>query len=133
MERANEMETMDIKKLAIKISTPMIISMISIALYGIVDTMFISGISGDALTTIALAMPIVAIITAIGLGTGIGVNAILAKTLGEKKEEKVKKIIITGIVLTLMSWIVVAIISGLGSKAFFRAFTENIEIQKLGY
>ena len=132
MERANEMETMDIKKLAIKISTPMIISMISIALYGIVDTMFISGISGEALTTISLAMPIVAIITAIGLGTGIGVNAILAKTLGEKREEKVKKIIITGIVVTLISWIIVAIISGLGAKAFFKAFTENLEIQKLG-
>ena len=132
MERANEMETMDIKKLAIKISTPMIISMISIALYGIVDTMFISGISGEALTTISLVMPIVAIITAIGLGTGIGVNAILAKTLGEKKEEKVKKIIITGILVTLISWIVVAIISGLGAKAFFRAFTKNLEIQKLG-
>ena len=132
MEKANEMETMDIKKLAIKISTPMIISMISIALYGIVDTMFISGISGEALTTISLAMPIVAIITAIGLGTGIGVNAILAKTLGEKREEKVKKIIITGIILTLISWIVVAIISGLGAEAFFRAFTKNLEIQKLG-
>lgn len=132
MERANEMETMDIKKLAIKISTPMIISMISIALYGIVDTMFISGISGEALTTISLSMPIVAIITAIGLGTGIGVNAILAKTLGEKKEEKVKKIIVTGILVTLISWIIVAIISGLGSKAFFRVFTENLEIQKLG-
>ena len=132
MERANEMETMDIKKLAIKISTPMIISMISIALYGIVDTMFISGISGEALTTISLAMPIVAIITAIGLGTGIGVNAILAKTLGEKREEKVKKIIITGIVVTLISWIIVAIISGLSAKAFFKAFTENLEIQKLG-
>lgn len=133
MEQTNEMETMNIKKLAIKISTPMIISMISIALYGIVDTMFISGISGEALTTISLAMPIVAIITAIGLGTGIGVNAILAKTLGEKKEEKVKKIIITGILVTLISWIVVAIISGLGSKSFFRAFTENLEIQKLGH
>ena len=47
MEQTNEMETMNIKKLAIKISTPMIISMISIALYGIVDTMFISGISGE--------------------------------------------------------------------------------------
>lgn len=133
MEQANEMETMDIKRLAIKISMPMIISMISIALYGIVDTMFISGISGDALTTISLAMPIVAIITAIALGTGVGVNAILAKTLGEKKEEKVKKIILTGIILTLISWILITLISILGAKAFFRVFTQNAEIQKLGY
>ncbi|MBO5349783.1 MAG: MATE family efflux transporter [Clostridia bacterium] len=132
MEKVNDMETMNIKKLAIKISTPMVISMISIALYGIVDTMFISGISGEALTAISLAMPIVAIITAIGLGTGVGVNALLAKTLGEKKEEKSKKIIITGIILTFISWIIVAVIGFFGAKVFFEIFTKNEQIQKLG-
>lgn len=133
MNKINEMETMNIKKLAIKISTPMVISMISIALYGIVDTMFVSTISNEALTTISLATPITAIITAIGLGTGIGVNAILAKTLGEKNENKVARIILTGIVLTAMSWIVVAIIGTLGLKLFFSFFTPNAQIQKLGY
>lgn len=132
MEKVNDMETMNIKKLAIKISTPMVISMISIALYGIVDTMFISGISADALTAISLAMPIVAIITAIGLGTGVGVNAILAKTLGEKREEKSKKIMITGIILTCISWIIVAVIGFFGVRAFFEIFTKNEHIQKLG-
>ena len=51
---SNDMETMPISKLAFKISIPMVISMISIALYGIVDTMFISKISNDALTAAAL-------------------------------------------------------------------------------
>lgn len=133
MNQANEMETMGIKKLALKISTPMVISMISIALYGIIDTMFVSGISEDALTSIALAIPFISIITAIGLGTGIGVNTILAKTLGEKNESKVSKIIITGIVLTIISWIVVCLVSVLGLKLFFTFFTQNAQIQKLGY
>lgn len=133
MEKVNEMEELDIKKLAFKVSTPMVISMISIALYGIVDTMFISGISNNALTTISLSVPLVSIITAIALGTGIGVNAILAKTLGEKNETKVTKIISTGIILTFVSWIMIVIISGIGLKCFFNFFTENIEIQKLGY
>jgi len=133
MYMINEMETMDIKKLALKISTPMVISMISIALYGIVDTMFISKISDEALTTISLATPIMAIITAIALGTGIGVNAILAKTLGEKNENKVSKIILTGIVLTIFSWIIITIISMCGIRSFFRFFTKNEQIQKLGY
>ena len=133
MERANEMETLDIKKLAFKISTPMIISMISIALYGIVDTMFVSGVSDAALTTISLATPIVLIITAIGLGTGIGVNTRLAKTHGEKDNEKATKIILTGIILIFISWLVVATISICGLEIFFKYFTNNKEIQKLGY
>lgn len=133
MTRADEMGTMNIKKLAFKISTPMVISMISIALYGIVDTMFVSGISNEALTTISLAIPIVSIITAIGLGTGIGVNTVLAKTLGEKNEEKATKIILTGIILTFINWIILAILGMLGIKFIFNFFTENLEIQKLGY
>ena len=133
MTKTEEMGTLDIRKLAFKISTPMVISMISIALYGIVDTMFVSNISNEALTTISLATPIVSIITAIGLGNGIGVNTILAKTLGEKNEEKVNKIISTGIILTFISWLIVAIISILGLKFLFNFFTANEEIQKLGY
>lgn len=133
MEKVNEMEELDIKKLAFKVSAPMVISMISIALYGIVDTMFISGINNNALTTISLSVPLVSIITAIGLGTGIGVNAILAKTLGEKNQSKVSKVIFTGIILTFISWIIVSLIGSVGLKYFFNFFTDNNEIQKLGY
>ena len=109
--KANEMETMKIPKLAIKTSLPMIISMISIALYGIVDTIFVSNLSENALTSISLAYPIQNIITGIGLGTGIGLNSLLARTLGEKKESKVQKTIFNGILLTFFSWIIMAIIS----------------------
>lgn len=130
---SNEMETMPIKKLAIKISIPMVISMISISLYGIVDTMFISKINSDALTVASLSIPIQSIITAIALGTGIGVNSILAKTLGEKNIEKSKSIIKHGITLTFFSWIIILISCLLGLNAFFEIFTKNEVIQKLGH
>ena len=129
---SNEMETMPIKKLAIKISIPMVISMISISLYGIVDTMFISKINSDALTVASLSIPIQSIITAIALGTGIGVNSILAKTLGEKNIEKSKSIIKHGIILTFFSWIIILISCLLGLDSFFKVFTNNEVIQKLG-
>ena len=80
MKQTDEMGSMPIPKLAFKISIPMVISMISIALYGIVDTMFISKIGDEALTAAALSIPIQSIITAIALGTSIGLNALLAKT-----------------------------------------------------
>ena len=133
MKNVNEMEELEIKKLSLKVSIPMVIAMISISLYGILDTMFVSNIGGDALTTISLAIPIVAIITAIGLGKSIGVNAVLAKTLGEKNEEKVKKIILTGIVLIFISWLAIIVCGMLGLKPLVKSFTENKEIHRLGY
>ena len=132
MKQSDEMGSMDIPKLALKISIPMVMSMISIALYEIVDTMFISNISDEALTTIALSIPVIAIITAIALGTSIGINSLLAKTLGEKNNEKAKKVIYNGIILTIISWILIAIISFFGINRFFTFFTKNEEIQKLG-
>ena len=132
MKQTDEMENLAIPRLALKISIPMVISMISISLYEIVDTMFISNISDDALTTISLSIPVIAIITAIALGTSIGVNSILAKTLGEKNNKKAKKIICTGIILTLISWLFIAIISAFGVNIFFDFFTDNEEIKKLG-
>lgn len=130
---SNDMETMKISKLAFKISIPMVISMISIALYGIVDTMFISKIGNDALTAVALSIPIQSIITAIALGTAIGLNALLAKTLGEKNEAKTKNIIQIGFVVTLIGWIIIALSSKLGLKSFFNLFTQNEDIKNLGY
>ncbi len=130
---SNDMETMPINKLAFKISIPMVISMISIALYGIVDTMFISKISNNALTAAALSIPVQSIITAIALGTSIGLNALLAKTLGEKNEGKTKSIIKFGFIVTFISWVVIVIASKLSLHSFFGLFTQNENIKKLGY
>lgn len=132
MKQTDEMGSLSIPKLGLKISIPMVISMISIALYEIVDTMFISNISDDALTTISLSIPVIAIITAIGLGTSIGVNSILAKTLGEKNNAKANQIICIGIILTIISWIFIVLISLFGINTFFDFFTDNEEIKKLG-
>lgn len=129
----NQMGTMNIKKLALKTSMPMVISMISIALYGIVDTVFISNISENALTAVSLASPIQSIIIAIALGTGIGVNSILAKTLGEKNNIKANKIILHGIIFAFISWCFIALSSFLFLKSFFSAFTNNKEVINLGY
>lgn len=130
---SNDMETMPISKLAFKISIPMVISMISIALYGIVDTVFISKISNNALTASALSIPVQSIITAIALGTSIGLNALLAKTLGEKNENKTKSIIKFGFIVTFISWVVIVIASKLSLHSFFGLFTQNENIKKMGY
>ena len=128
----NEMEEMPIPKLSVKISLPMVISMLSIALYGFVDTMFIAKISENALTAVSLVYPIQNIITAIALGTGIGLNSLLARTLGEKNESKTQKIILNGILLTIIIWILVAGIFGITAKSILQFFSANSEIVSLG-
>ena len=127
-----DMEQMKIPNLAWKISFPMIISMISIALYGIVDAIFVSKTGDNALTAISLAYPIQNIITAIALGLAIGVNSLLSRTLGEKDFIKCKKIITNGVKLTFISWVLIAIISTLFCKQVFYFFTNNNEIIGLG-
>ena len=125
-------EKMDVNKAAWSISIPMVISMISIALYGIVDTIFIANFSENALNAVSLAYPIQNIITALSLGIAIGVNVVLSKSIGEKDENKSSKIIINGILITIITWLIVAVIAGLGTKSFLGFFTDNRELIGLG-
>lgn len=125
-------EKMDVNKAAWSISIPMVISMISIALYGIVDTIFIANFSENALNAVSLAYPIQNIITALGLGIAIGVNVVLSKSIGEKDENKSSKIIINGILITVITWLIVAVIAALGTKSFLGFFTDNRELIGLG-
>ena len=127
-----DMENMKISKLAWKISLPMIISMLSIALYGIIDTIFVSKIEQNALTAIILVYPMYNIITEIALGLGIGVNSLLSRTLGEKNSEKCQKIIINGLKLTIISWMVIAVFCAIFSEKLMCFFTDNYKIVSLG-
>lgn len=124
----NKMETMPMNILAFKNSMPIVLSMLSIALYGIIDTMFISWVGKDALTAVALSIPVTAIITAIALGAGIGVNSLLARTLGEKNEDKVRRITQNGLTLAFFSWILVAFVCHLGLDKFLGIFTKDSNI-----
>ena len=92
-----------ISKLAFKLSIPMIISMLSMSLYNIVDTIFVSGIGENALTAVSLSFPIQVIISAIGLGSGIGVNSLLAKMLGKKDIKMKQKVGTCRLVCTLIA------------------------------
>ena len=83
-KKENKMGVMPIPKLLISMSLPMIISMIVQALYNVVDSIFVSQISENALTAVSLAFPIQNLMIAVASGTGVGVNALLSRSLGEK-------------------------------------------------
>ena len=80
----NKMGTMPVPKLLISMSLPMMLSMLVQALYNIVDSMFVAKLSEDALTAVSLAFPIQTLMIAVASGTGVGINALLSRNLGEK-------------------------------------------------
>ena len=82
--KENRMGTENINKLLLSMSVPMMISMLVQALYNIVDTMFVSKLGQDALTALSLAFPVQNLLIAIGVGTGVGTNAFLSRSLGKR-------------------------------------------------
>lgn len=132
VKQENKMGIMPIPKLLITMSLPMIISMLVQALYNIVDSIFVAQISEDALTAVSLAFPVQNLMIAVATGTGVGINALLSRSLGEKKYDKVNKIAQNGILLALLSSIVFAIAGIFGSRLFFETQTKDPEIIKFG-
>ena len=90
IQKENKMGVMPVNKLLLSMSLPIMISMLVQALYNIVDSIFVAKISENALTAVSLAFPIQSLMIATATGTGVGVNAILSKSLGEKNFEKAK-------------------------------------------
>ena len=102
----NKMGYLPVKRLIVSMSLPMMVSMLVQALYNIVDSIFVSHVSEDALTAVTLAFPLQMMIISVGSGTGVGINALLSKALGEKKQKSVNKAANNGLLLTLLSFIV---------------------------
>lgn len=132
MTNENKMGTMPIPKLLISMSLPMIISMLVQALYNIVDSIFVAQLSENALTAVSLAFPIQNLMIALGAGTGVGINALLSRSLGEKRFEQANLAARNGIFLAIMSSIVIAIFGIFGSRFFFVAQTTDPEIVTYG-
>lgn len=130
--RENIMGTMEINPLLLKLSIPMMISMLVQALYNIVDSIFVSRINEYALRAVSLAFPIQSLMIAVAVGTAVGINAFLSKTLGEKDFEKADIIAKNGIFLAIASYVAFAVIGLLVSRPFFASQTEVLEVREYG-
>ena len=99
MEKENKMGVMPVPKLILVMSLPMIISMLVQALYNVVDSIFVARFSQDALAAVSYAFPAQNLMIGTATGTGVGVNALLSKSLGEKNFEKANRTAANGILL----------------------------------
>lgn len=128
----NKMGIMPIPKLLITMSLPMILSMLVQALYNVVDSVFVAQINEDALTAVSLAFPVQNLMIAVAAGTGVGINALLSRNLGEKNMREANAVAKNGIFLGIISCIIMAAIGLVGSHFFFTIQTDNPVIIRYG-
>ena len=123
---------MPVGKLLVTMSVPMMLSMLVQALYNVVDSVFVSRIEEDALTAVSMAFPMQTLMIALGVGMGVGVNALLSKSLGEKDYELVNKSATNGIFLALLSYLVFLVIGFTLVEPFYRFQTDSENIVQYG-
>ncbi|WP_434796697.1 MATE family efflux transporter [Terrisporobacter vanillatitrophus] len=131
--KENKMGAMPINKLLITMSLPMIISMLVQALYNVVDSIFVSQISENALSAVSLAFPIQSFMISFGVGTGVGINALLSRSLGEKNFKEANNAANNGIFLAIMSYFLFLIIGTTCTRYFYECQTNIKEIVEGGY
>ncbi len=128
----NKMGTMPVNKLLLGMSLPMMLSMLVQALYNIVDSIFVAMISEDALTAVSLAFPMQTLMIALGGGMGVGVNALLSKSLGEQDYDRVNSAAKNGIFLAGINAIIFLVLGLTVVRPFYRAQTDNRFIIEYG-
>lgn len=128
----NKMGVMEIKKLIMTMSLPIMISMLVQALYNIVDSMFVARVSDNALAAVSLCYPIQMIIVAVACGTAVGLNALLSRYLGQGKPKEANQVALHGILLAIVNWLIFAVIGIFFSEAFLKLFSTDQEIVSMG-
>ncbi len=117
--RENSMGTMKISRLVITTGIPLMLSLLINSLYNFVDSVFVSKISEDALTALSLAAPVQVLVSALGLGNAVGLNAVISKALGEKRPDKVKKTASAAIFIALCAWVLICVACLAGIRWYF--------------
>ena len=128
----NKMGIMPVNKLLLTMAAPMVLSMLIGALYNVVDSLFVSHYGENALSAVSLAFPIQNIIIATGTGIGVGINALLSRYLGEKKQKAVNQTAMHGIILGVGFYALILLFGIFCVKSFYIVQTKDAEIVSMG-
>ena len=127
------MGTAPVRSLLLSMSGPMMVSMLIQALYNVVDSMFVAQISETALTAVSLAFPMQNLMVAVATGTGVGVNALLSRNLGERNFAMADRTAGNAITLGLLSYLVFVVLGLTCTRLFFAMQVEDPTTIALGY
>ena len=128
----NKMGVMPVNQLLLNMALPMIISMLIQALYNVVDSIFVAKLSEEALNAVSLAFPVQNLMISVGVGTGVGINAMLSRCLGQKDQKRVNQTAMNGLFLAALSCLV---FTGLGltcARLFYQVQTDITGIVDYG-
>lgn len=128
----NKMGVLPVNQLLLSMSVPIMISMLVQALYNVVDSVFVARVSENALNAVSLAFPVQNLMIAVATGTGVGINALLSKSLGQKRYDKANLTAVNGVFLAVCSYIAFALLCGLFARPFFAVQTDVAEIVEGG-
>lgn len=132
MAQENKLGTMPIGRLLMVMSIPMMISFFIQALYNVVDSIFVAQISENALTAVSIAFPMQNIITAIGVGTGVGVNALVPRYLGQQRQRDAEKIANVAVFLSVCYCVIFVLVGLFVVGPYYRMQTNVAEIVEDG-
>lgn len=118
--------------LVLKMSLPMVISMLVNSLYNIVDSFFVAQIGEDAMTALSLIFPLQNLSSAVGVGFGIGINAVVAFYLGAKKQEHADNAVFSGLILSILHGILLCAVCIVCARAFLSVFTDSQSVTEFG-
>ena len=128
--KENKMGVMPVGRLLANMALPMIASMLVQALYNIVDSIYVSQISESAVTALSLAFPIQNIQVGLAIGTGVGINSLLSKSLGQKNQKNANYAAGNGCTLVLIAAAAVMLFGIFGVRPYFEvqsSVTETVE------
>lgn len=134
MERNSDniMGTLPVGRLILRMSLPMMFSMLVQSLYNIVDSIFVAQLSESALTAVTLAMPLQSIMSSVTVGLSVGVNAVLSKYLGEGRQDGVNRSAGNGLLLEWACFLLFLLIGRFAVRPFFAMQTGDMEIVEYG-
>ncbi|MBR6584099.1 MAG: MATE family efflux transporter [Firmicutes bacterium] len=123
-ERVNKMGTMPVNKLLFNMAWPAILSMTINSLYNIVDSIFVAQVSEDALTAVSIVTPVQMLIIALSVGSGVGINSLIARRLGAQRQEEADKAASTGLRIGLINYLVFLFIGIFVTGPFVAGYAE---------
>ena len=130
--RENKMGTMPVRRLVLSMSLPMMIAMLVQALYNVVDSYFVAKLSENALTAVGMVFPFQNLMIAVGVGTGVGVNAFLSRSLGEKNYDAANRAAENGVFLAVLSTLVFTVAGLTLAHPFIAVQTDIPDIVSSG-
>ena len=135
MSESNKMKDMPVNELMIRMGIPMILSMALLAVYNIVDSAFVGNMrvgSEAALNALTLVFPVQMLMVAVGIGTGVGTNALLAMTLGQGNRKKAAKVAGNSLFLGIIIYAICLLFGIFGVKAYISSQTVDPEVISMG-